>query len=273
MLGLAFGATLWDGRATPGGTPKISVLRRRRGASQILWEFDGAILIAWRLTMTKKFVDELKIFHAEETTAQQCFFASLAVTEALERNRGFLRLANTYPVFWVSTHHALVAATFVALGRIFDQKSSHNVDALMRAVSTDISEFTADAMKARLMKKGLSSEEATRHASQVKELTAIEVRKLKKKIAHWRRVYEATYKYIRNKIFAHKELSATEEIEALYAKTSVDELKELFKFLSSLRLALWAAYEVDAGTNLDWYDTDLFIGERVRQEGEKVLTG
>jgi hypothetical protein len=49
------------------------------------------------------------------------------------------------------------------------------------------------------------------------------------------------------------------------------KLKDLFKFLSSLRLALWAAYENGVAVNLDSYDADMFVVERVRREGEKIL--
>jgi hypothetical protein len=114
-----------------------------------------------------------------------------------------------YPWFWVTAHHAMFMATFVALGR--------------------------------------------------------------KKVAYWRRVYEKGYKDIRNRLFAHRELSSREEITALFAKTNPNELKDLFKFLSSLRLALWAAYENGVAVNLDSYDADMFVGERVRREGEKIL--
>ena len=84
-------------------------------------------------------------------------------------------------------------------------------------------------------------------------------------------MYKASWADIRNKVFAHRELSSAEEIDALFRKTSIDDLKELFKFLSSLRLALWAAYENGVATNLTCFDREMFVGERVGREGEEIL--
>jgi hypothetical protein len=221
--------------------------------------------------VAKKFIDELKIFHAEEAAAQQYFFAYVTVGEMAAADSELLKLIHLHPWFWTSAHHAMLLATFVALGRIFDPGSPHNIGTLMKAVSADTREFSCDALKDRLIEKGLSPEEAAEHAGHAHELTKTEVRELKKKVECWRRVYEANYDAIRNKVFAHKELSSAQEIDVLFAKTSVDELKKLFKFLSSLRLALWAAYENGVAANLECYDQDMFVGERVRREGEKIL--
>ncbi len=43
-------------------------------------------------------------------------------------------------------------------------------------------------------------------------------------------------------MFAHKEVSDIQEANELLAKTSVDELKELFAFLSALYTALWEQF-------------------------------
>jgi hypothetical protein len=95
----------------------------------------------------------------------------------------------------------------------------------MSAVSTEIREFTVDAFKARLARKGLSPAEVAHHTSIAHELTSAEVRELRKKVAYWRRVYEKGYKDIRNRLFAHRELSSKEEITALFAKTSPNEVE------------------------------------------------
>jgi hypothetical protein len=44
---------------------------------------------------------------------------------------------NTTPLFWRTTHHAMLMAAFLVLGPIFDQdpKSDHNIAKLMRTTS------------------------------------------------------------------------------------------------------------------------------------------
>jgi hypothetical protein len=121
--------------------------------------------------VANKFADELNIFHAEETSAQQYFYAYLTVAERAAGDSELLQLIHLNPWFWGCVHHAMLVATFVTLGRIFDHTSPHSINTLMKAVSTDLQEFSANALKARLIEKGLPPEAAERHARQAHELT------------------------------------------------------------------------------------------------------
>jgi hypothetical protein len=64
------------------------------------------------------FKDELEVFRKEEEVAQQYFFAWLQVRAELAANEKLLDRINDTPLFWITTHHALILAAFVALGRI-----------------------------------------------------------------------------------------------------------------------------------------------------------
>jgi hypothetical protein len=57
-----------------------------------------------------------------------------------------------------------------------------------------------------------------------------------------RRVYEAKYKDLRNKWFAHKEVSARADIDALFSRTNIRELQKMLAFLGSLYEALWQLF-------------------------------
>jgi AbiU2 len=138
-------------------------------------------------------------------------------------------------------------------------------------VSADLGEFSRGALEARLLAKGSSPDEAATHASRAHELTAPVVRKLRKEVKGWRLAYVKSYSDIRHKVFAHREISDFDEINALFAKTKVEELKRLFHFLNSLYLALFASYTNGVAVRLDSYDPRWSVGEQVRVEGEKVL--
>jgi AbiU2 len=221
--------------------------------------------------MPRSFVGELTIFHEEQAIAQRYFFGYLTIRNKAAEDSELLGVINLNSWFWITVDHSLLLATFIALGRIFDQDTPHNIDQLMSAVSADLKEFSLAALQARLLSKGLSAEEPATYAKHAHELTAKEVRELKKKVAYWRRVYQQNYRDIRRKVFAHKGLSASDEINALFAKTKVDELKELLHFLNCLYLALFAAYTNGVAVKLDSYDPQWFVGEQVRLEGEKML--
>src|SRR6476659_9179663 len=76
-----------------------------------------------RRPVANKFADELNIFQAEETAAQQYFYAYLTVAERAAGDSELLQLIHLNPWFWGRVHHAMLVAKFVALGRIFDPSS------------------------------------------------------------------------------------------------------------------------------------------------------
>jgi hypothetical protein len=223
--------------------------------------------------MPNKFLDELAIFHDEQSMAQRYFFGYLTIRSRAAKDSKLRGVIRSNPWFWITVDHSLLQATFIALGRIFDQdsRSPHKIDKLMSAVSSNRQEFSRDAYRGRLRAKGLSAEEVATYAKQAHELTVTEVRELKKEIAKWRRIYQTDYEDIRHKVFAHRELSDYDQINALFAKTKVDEVKKLLHFLNSLYLALLAAYHNGLAINLSRYNPQWDVGEQVRLDGERML--
>jgi hypothetical protein len=90
--------------------------------------------------MANSFEEELEVFRTEEETAQQHFFAYLSVRSLAATDENVLRNMNSTPLFWRTTHHAMLLAAFVTLGRIFDQdaKSDHNIDKLIRILGDNL---------------------------------------------------------------------------------------------------------------------------------------
>jgi hypothetical protein len=176
----------------------------------------------------------------------------------------------------------MLLAAFVALGRIFDQdkKSVHNIDKLIKAVSDDLPGFKHPALAIRKQAGGLSAEDAAAYVQGTYELTPTDVRDIRKEVAHWRRVYEARYRDIRHGVFAHKGLDRA-GIDALMAKTNVEEMKALFGFLHILYETLWEAYFNGRKPDLTIREFvlppappvgSMKPGERVFREGHAVLT-
>jgi hypothetical protein len=165
------------------------------------------------------FVSELTIFHEEQAIAQRCFFGYLAIRDKAAKDNELLGVINLNPWFWTTVYYSLLLATFMALGRIFDQDSAHNVDKLMSTVKAEL--FSGAALRARLLKKGLSADEVTSHGKHAHELTPTEVRKLRKEVKKWRARYDQHFGDIRRKVFAHREFDGVNEINALFAKAKV----------------------------------------------------
>jgi hypothetical protein len=225
------------------------------------------------------FVDELELFRTEEEVAQQYFFCYLSVRTLAAAEPEVLKAMNATPLFWITTHHAMLLSAFVALGRIFDQdhKSVHNIDKLIKAVSDDLAAFKRPALAVRKQAAGVSADDAAAY-----ELMPADVRDIRRQFAHWRRVYEARYRDIRHGVFAHKGLDRAGS-NALMAKTNVEEMKSLFGFLHVLYETLWGAYFNGRKPDVTIREFALTPatqtpvgsmkpGERVFREGHAVLT-
>jgi hypothetical protein len=227
------------------------------------------------------FEKELEIFRIEEEVAQQYFFAYLSVRSLAAENEAVLRVMNDTPLFWITTHHAMLLSAFIALGRIFDQSSNHNVDRLISTAANDMSVFSKNAQNARMLAAGISQQTAAEYLHHRYELTADDLRALRKDIKHWRRVYENRLQDVRHKVFAHREIADTDGVNKLFANIRIDELQGLFAFLSAVYTAFWEQFHNGRKFSLDIRDWVLSNphspgiserpGEMIYREGQEAL--
>jgi HEPN superfamily AbiU2-like protein len=228
-----------------------------------------------------EFEKELEIFRTEEETAQQYFFSYLSIRDLAGKNDDVLNVINTTPLFWVTVHHAMLLSAFVALGRIFDQNSRHNIDRLISVASKNLSFFSKAALQARKQSDGLTQQQAANYVADAHQLTVLDLRTLRKEIARWRGIYQKHYRDVRDKVFAHKALSNLTQINELLAKTNIDQMKRLFAFLNALYSALWEQFHNGRQPLLHVIDFVLppdpiprrerLPGETIYREGHTVL--
>jgi hypothetical protein len=129
-----------------------------------------------------EFEQELEIFRTDEEAAQQDFFCWLSFRHAMLNENGVHRVVNETPLFWRTTHHAMLLSAFITLGRTFDQDSHHNLDGLVDIFARDVPSFSKDALRQR-KELVISPEEAARYVEGKHELTPDDVRLIKKQIA------------------------------------------------------------------------------------------
>jgi hypothetical protein len=194
-------------------------------------------------TLETRFEHELEIFRTEAEAGAQFFYAYLAVHAAAGDHKPIFEALNRAPLFWNTSLGALQLASFIALGRVFDQSSAHNIDRVLCVAQANLQIFSKKALGRR--KQGNSPEPpewVDEYLRDVYVPTARDFRRLRRYVQQRRKIYEAKYRGIRDRIFAHKEVSDPRDIEALFAKTSIRELQRLFAFLLSLHEALWQLF-------------------------------
>ena len=194
-------------------------------------------------TVEVQFERELEIFRTEAEAGTQFFYAYLAVHAAAAKCKAVHRLLNEAPLFWNTCLAALQTASFMTLGRMFDNDSVHNLAKLLRITQDHREIFSKAALGRR--RQGDNPEPPTWLAAFLRdtyEPTGRDFRRIRAHVKKWRRIYESNYRDIRHKWFAHKAVSDQSEIAALFGKTNIRELQLLFAFLRWLYDVLWELF-------------------------------
>jgi len=186
------------------------------------------------------FVHELEVFRKEAEASIQFLYAFFAVHAVAADHESVHKLLNQAPLFWNTTLGVLQTAAFMALGRVFDQKSAHNLDVLIRMAQKHPEIFSKAALARRKQGTNPSPPEwLDNYMRDAYEPTPEDFRRLRAHVRKWRKIYESNYRDIRRKLFAHKEVSEQVQTDALFKKTNVVELQRMAVFLGSLHDALW----------------------------------
>jgi HEPN superfamily AbiU2-like protein len=180
------------------------------------------------------FERELEVFRTEASLASQFFYAYLTI-HAVGGDTAIHRLLNSAPLFWNTILGGLQSGTFVTLGRIFDQNSTHNIDRVLNMAQNNSQIFSKAALGDR---KRIASPNNIAWLDDYLRTayvpTAGDFRRLRKHVSKYRKIYEAKYRDLRHKLFAHKLISDGAAISALFAKTKVRELERMLVFLDAL---------------------------------------
>lgn len=195
------------------------------------------------MTSDERFKRELEIFRTEEEAGTQFFYAYLAIHSVAYKNKGVHALLNTAPLFWNTCAGALQTAAFIALGRVFDQDSAHNVDRVLRLAQDNPLIFPREALGRRKQGNNVDRPEwVDDYLRDAYEPTPRDFRRLRTHVKKKRRTYETKYRVVRDKFFAHKEISDQSDVTIVFGKGSNRELQQLFAFLGSLHDALWQLF-------------------------------
>jgi hypothetical protein len=155
-------------------------------------------------------------------------------------HRPVQRLLNGSALFWNTILAGLQTSTFIVLGRILDQSSAHNVDRVLKIAQSHPDIFSRPALGKR--KQGnlkTPPEWLPEYLEGAYVPKAADFRRLRAHVQKQRRIYNDKYRDLRRKVFAHKELTDSTAVSALFAKTNIRELQRLLVFFSRLYDALW----------------------------------
>jgi len=190
----------------------------------------------------RRFSRELDVFRTEGEAGIQCLFAYFSIHEVAREKKDVYALLNKAPLFWNTCTSALQTAAYITLGRVFDQKSPHNIDRLLQQGQQNLQIFSKSALGKRKQGNNKAKPDwLDEYLSNAYVPTNDDFRRLRRHVSKYRRIYNANYKDIRDKWFAHKEVAGEMAEMALWSegKGTNTELRRMFAFLNSMYDALW----------------------------------
>ncbi|MCX7009021.1 MAG: hypothetical protein NTY53_17530 [Kiritimatiellaeota bacterium] len=190
-----------------------------------------------------EFEAELETFRKEVDTASQLLYAQFTVHNVVGKKPNILKILNQYSYFWATTLYALQCSGFITLGRIFDQKSPHNVDTVLRLAQRHAALFTKAELSNRKREGSANADEwLPAYMTNVYEPTPTDFRRLRKAVAAKRAIYQASYDRIRNGVFAHTEVTDPNAVAELFSMVNTRTFQQLLVFLNRLHETLWQLY-------------------------------
>lgn len=191
--------------------------------------------------VARDFERELEVFRTECQGAIQFFYSWQTIHVVAASDKQVQRALNDAPLFWNTSLGAMQAATFIALGRIFDpDQKNHSISRLLALGHKNLEIFSKEALADRKRKLSANADEwLPEYLKAAYVPTSEDFRRLKQHVAVRRRIYETNYKGLRHGVFAHRGALERAEVDALFAKTNIRELQQLLVFLNRLYEALW----------------------------------
>jgi hypothetical protein len=235
----------------------------------------------------RAFTDELDAFRQACEEASQHLYAYLAIHSVARHRRRVLRHVQDNALFWLTVTHALQMSSLLALGRVFDHDSSHNLSRLMRLAQTTPSMFSRAALRARRLAGGPEPPWLAEFLRAAYEPSAHDFRVLRSRVQKYRRIYEERYRQLRHHVFAHAVVASRAEADRIFARTNGEELKRLISSLLALHEALLGLFQdgrkpvprrlrysakVIRGLDASQRPTTVRPHERIVVQAERVLT-
>ena len=170
-------------------------------------------------------------------------YAEMAIQHAASKSKSLLATLNRTPTFWRTCFAALQSGAYIAVGRVFDQKSPYNIDALLNAMEHDLSLFSKKALAARKRADGFSNpSELRRYLSKAYVADKADVCRIRKAVDRRRAFYRRAIVPVRHRHLAHRQVTESASVKNLYGAGKVSELWRLSVFLHNLNLELWGLY-------------------------------
>src|SRR5688500_14903396 len=86
----------------------------------------------------RDFEKQLSNLDLEVTVIASYVYAEMSIQHAAPKSKKLLRTLNRAPTFWRTCYASFQSSAYVTLGRVFELKSSYNIEALCSSIEHDM---------------------------------------------------------------------------------------------------------------------------------------
>ncbi len=186
--------------------------------------------------------EAMNTFKRQADECVTCLYAYLTIHAVAAKSRTIRDQINRNGYFWMTTLHALQTSLILALGRVFEANTPHNVTTFMRAVNQNRAAFSREALRARKTAVfGSNLAELDNYMAQAKIPRRSDFRRVADFVKKHKATYLSKYRAIRDQVFAHTLVVDGGEITALFSQTNIRELQRMTTYLGRLHDGVWEA--------------------------------
>ena len=204
----------------------------------------------------------------------ESFYVDREISDFAGKNIAALHRMNANPLFWTVTAHALQTSFIITLGRVFDRNpKSHSIHKLLVETVAHPEFFSKAALRHRKLRDSTDQEPEwlPGYLLEAWEPDAAALEKLRDALTPSSDKYDAAFKDIRSKLYAHRDILDRAGIQAIINRGLLVDLEDILYTLHDL---------LECITQLIYNGTKPFPGarkydyeERIRNATRKTLNG
>jgi len=188
----------------------------------------------------------LEVLRKDQREASQFFYASIATHNLASKSKEVADALNENPLYWNTVLGSLETSFFIALNRIFDNKSRHNIQKLIAFLKANSEELLSPgALEARKMEGVRQQGGSETPAWLPKYIDSANYPddkyflRLERYVNKYKKIYTDNYAKIRHEVLAHNVTVRRVEVSKLYMKTNVRVVSRILSFVDAAYEYIW----------------------------------
>ncbi|MEQ1596902.1 MAG: transposase [Casimicrobium sp.] len=191
----------------------------------------------------RRFESQLESLRNEANLIAGYVYAELAINFRAGKSRKLLQRLNETPMFWKYVAAGFQTSAYIAISRVFDDKSRYAIKELVKAFDRDLELFQRESLAARKWSgAGEKPEWLDNYLDEAYYPTKADVQKIALRINRFKDIYEESIAGVRNNYFAHRHTTGRVDVRELFGKTKIADICRLAIFLLDLHDVLQELY-------------------------------